>query len=403
MRGRPRYDPLMPDTSRRALLGAVLLDFAVSPLFIWGSLTDALSRELAVPESGLSVVFSAGLATFTAGVLVGGRAADSVAPRWLAVLASVGLTAGLTTAALASTVWALTLGFGVALGAATGVGYATAVKVAGTVGSRRGGAVAAVVSAYAAGAVVLAPVAASLLDRIGRAGTFGLLAGGLGAVLLLAAWLLPGDAPASRGRPTGTGVLPRGQRGPVVALWLTFFLGSLPALVAFGHAGRLVVDARWTVLAVVLLNVGNFLGRIVCGPAADRVGLARTMHAAAAALAAACLALALTDRAWVALAALLVLGTQYGALSVLTPLATSTAVPAERFGATYGAVFTGWGLAGLTGPLAAAQLAGDGSYREVAAALVGVAGLAWLATVWVLRTSRAGGLRLPGRVHHGRE
>ena len=50
----------------------------------------------------------------------------------------------------------------------------------------------------------------------------------------------------------------------------------------------------------------------------------------AAALTAACLALALSGRAWVALAALLVLGTQYGALSVLTPLATSTAVPAER-------------------------------------------------------------------------
>ena len=150
----------MPDPSRRALLGAVLLDFAVSPMFIWGGLTDALSHEIAVPESGLSGVFSAGLATFTAGVLVGGRAADSVAPRWLAVLASVGLTAGLTTAALASTVWELTLGFGVALGAATGVGYATAVRVAGTVGARRGGAVAAVVSAYAAGAVVLAPVSA---------------------------------------------------------------------------------------------------------------------------------------------------------------------------------------------------------------------------------------------------
>ncbi|WP_034270569.1 MFS transporter [Haloechinothrix halophila] len=400
-------------------MGAALLDVAVSPLFIWSTFTETLAAELAVAEPSLSVVFAVGLALFTTGVLLGGRLADAVAPRVLAVVTAAGVVAGLMLCAVASSVPVLLIGFGVVLGLTTGVGYGTAVRVAGTVDDpggpagagghgRRGRAVALVVSAYAAGAVILAPIAAWLLAAAGRAGTFLVLAGLLGLALLGSAALLPGagaaatatdptatgggtsdsTARATRGVPSDPGVAAAVPRRAVLALWVLFSLGSLPALVAFAHAGAFAGDPALVVAAVALLNAGNVLGRLAAGPLADIAGYPATLHGTAFLLLAALIALVPQDVPALALSALFALGAQYGALSVLTPVATADTVPAARFGTSYGMVFSGWGVAGLAGPVAAAALVTQAGQQVLIAALAGVAVLAWGATVWVTRDRR---------------
>jgi OFA family oxalate/formate antiporter-like MFS transporter len=255
----------------------------------------------------------------------------------------------------------------VLLGGFTGLGYATAVRVAGTMQSGRGLALGLVVSAYAVGTAVLAPVAAALLTAVGRGWTFVLLAVAIGAVLAAAAVLVPSQAPEARtAQRSGSRARSR-PSGRVVALWLVFGLGSAPALAAFAHAGRLAGTAGAVALAVTLLNVGNFVGRLAVGPLSDRVGRRAALHGNSALLLIACVPLAAGATGPVALVALFLLGTQYGALSTLTPAATSDVVPSERFGTTYGLIFTGWGLAGLVAPVAAAAVAGavgfDGIYR----------------------------------------
>ncbi|MFB9727017.1 hypothetical protein, partial [Haloechinothrix salitolerans] len=85
-------------------MGAALLDVAVSPLFVWSTFTGVLAAELGVPEPSLSVVFAVGLACFTVGVLVGGRLADGLPPRVLALGTAVGVVAGLVLCAEASSV-----------------------------------------------------------------------------------------------------------------------------------------------------------------------------------------------------------------------------------------------------------------------------------------------------------
>lgn len=367
----------------------MLLDFAVSPLFIWDTFTAALSRDLHVSLPSLSFVFSLSLAAFTVGVLVGGRAADSVAPRRLALVTGCGVVLGLGMAAIAVSLIVLIVGFGFVLGGTTGLGYATAVRVAGTVMAGRGGVMALVVSAYAAGAVVLAPVADGLLAVAGRAGMFASLAAGLGILVTGAALLLPGTPPPPRVTLRHGVKLVGPFRAPVPALWTMFFLGSAPALIAFAHAGQFAGRPQLAVVAVSLLNGGNFVGRLVAGPAFDRLGQAPVLHATAASLAGACLALAVApDHPAVTLTALLALGTQYGALSVLTPVATAEAVPNESFGTAYGMVFSGWGIAGLAGPVSAAWLATHIGYPAVSIVLVGVAALAWVAVLWASSSVR---------------
>ncbi|WP_046471882.1 MFS transporter [Allosalinactinospora lopnorensis] len=361
------------------MAGAVLLDFAISPLFIWDTFSTALAEAVGVSPATASVGYAAGLAGFTCGVLAGGRAADRIAPRRLAVVVGVGTGLGLGLTAVATTLPLLVLGFGILVGGASGLGYATAVRVAGTAVRRRGGAVAIVVASYAAGAVLLAPLASAMLTAWGATRMLLTLAVGLGLLVFAAAALLPGAGLPERHSAARQAHIGRDELAPVPALWMMFALGSLPALVAFGHAAAFAGHPGWGVAAVSLLNAGNFAGRILAGPAVDRLGQRPALHASAAAAIAACLALAAFQHPAATLPSLLVLGMQYGALSVLTPLATVAAVSPQRFGTAYGIVFSGWGLVGLTAPVAAAWLASQYSYSLVAALLAGVALLSWIA------------------------
>jgi len=231
------------------------------------------------------------------------------------------------------------------------VGYATAVRVAGTVTGRRAQALALVVSAYAAGTIVVAPLAAALLRAASLAVTFAVLAAGTGAVLLAGAVLLPDVAPVRRS-PAGRPRLPARQ---VAALWITFGLGSAPGLTAFAPAGDISGRPGRAALAVTILSAGNLLGRVVAGPASDHAGRRLALQVTVGLLVAASAVLATgADRA-VALAGLLGLGTAYGSFSALPPAATADAVPGERFGTAYGAVFTAWGAVGFGASLAAAH------------------------------------------------
>jgi MFS family permease len=360
----------------RALTGAVLPGPGRQSLFAWDVFTDSPRQELDVGHALLAGVFSVGLLAFMLGVVAGGRAADSVSPRRLALITLIGTVFGLLGSAAASAALVLFLTFGVLVGGSTGLGYATAVRVAGTVASGRGLALGLVVSAYAAGTAVLAPVASFLLQAVGRSATFVIIAATLGVLLLVAAMLLPGVAPGSAA-PVGRSTRRSRQKGPVIALWLAFGLGSAPALAAFAQAGNLVGDAAAVTVAVALLNLGNFAGRLIAGPVSDRIGREAALHANSALLVLACVPLAAGATGPLALAALLLLGTQYGALSTLTPAATSDVVPPERFGTTYGRVFTGWGVAGLVAPVAAATLATVIGYDAVYRSFLVVAALSW--------------------------
>ena len=373
---------------RRAIAGAVLLDLAVSPLFAWDVFAGSLRRDLGVDDAVLASVFSVGLVSFMAGVLVGGRIADSVSPRLLALVTLTGTVAGLLGSAAATSVTTTILAFGVMLGGSTGLGYATAVRLAGTVHSGRGLALGLVVSAYAAGTAVLAPVATALLAAVGRSWTFVLLAVALGGILTVAAVLVPGRGAHPRAPRQRTHRHRHRPSGPIVALWLAFGLGSAPALAAFAQAGQLTGMAGAVAVAVTLLNAGNFVGRLVAGPLSDRVGRSAALHGNSALLLLVCLPLAVGASGPVALATLFLLGTQYGALSTLTPAATSDVVPSERFGSTYGLVFTGWGAAGLLAPVVAAGVAPDIGFDGVYRAFLVVAALAWVCVATYVKLAR---------------
>lgn len=383
-----RFGSDAPPAGVRAVAGAVIVNLAAGPLFAWDSFTGAVARVHGVPDTVLGLVLSVGIAVFAVAVLVGGPATDRVSPRLLVVAVAAVAVLGLAVAALATSVVGVVLGFGVLLGAASGLGYAVASRVAAAVSWRPGLVFGLAVGAFGAGPIVVAPAAAVLLDRVGLAGTFAALGAMTGSATLLGAALLPRRpprrSPRQRGEPAaGERDSAASTRLPwpaIVGLCAVFGLGSAPALAAFGYAGEIIGDAQAATLAVVLLSIGNLAGRVISGPVSDVIGRAAALHLNSALLVASCLLLVVAAGGGIAaLVAITALGFQYGAISTLTAVTTADVAPAERFGSGYGIVVAGWGIAGLTAPVGVGALSTALGWRPVFVVFVGLAALAWLA------------------------
>jgi MFS family permease len=267
--------------------------------------------------------------------------------------------AGLLLAATAQhplVLWAgVALLFGVANGLAYGVSVALAARVP---PSRRGTAAGLVVSAYAAGPVLLGFVAPPALDAVGWRVSLAVLAGIVAVFFAGAAWLVPAGTPGGdrRGRHDPM------PRRDVALLWVAFAGGAAPGLLLFAHAatvaGELKLSVRAAGLAVSALAAGNLVGRLVGGAWSDRIGRSPAMVVALSTGAVAIVALALPSSVPVVLAGYLGTGLAYGAVSALVPAATADRVGAAAFPTAYGVVFTGWGCAGLLAPLAGGPLLG---------------------------------------------
>lgn len=345
----------------------MLVDLAISALFVWDVFTPWLAREIGASRASLAVVFSVGVGLYTVGGLAGGWAADRWSSRVLVRMGAVGVLAGLAWCGFAGSLVALVVAFSLVMGVTTGMGYAVAVRVAVTASRRRGLALTIVVSSYAAATVVLAPLIQAALESYGRRWTFVALGVLLSVALAVASFLVPGTppAPASSGR--------FGLPWRVVARWwVVFCLASVPGLIGFAHAGPLIGSPALAGLAVALLSFGNLAGRVVGGPLLDRIGAPLTLRLSCVLLALCSLALPLSGGGWLTYVALFGLGTQYGSLAAIVPAGVADRVPAGSFGFAYGLVFTGWGFGGLVAPIVAAWVGLTPSFLACIALAVAV-------------------------------
>lgn len=357
----------MPAGAGRLLVGGALITTALGSLFSWSLFVDPLAAEFDSSPAALAGVFSLAVVVFAAIVLAGGTVVDRRSPRSVALAAAAAAAAGLLLAARAPSMLWIALGYGGLFGVGNGLGYATAVAVAGKgFGDRRGLALGVVVGAYAAGPLVASPVITWLLAASGWRDTLAVLGVAIGLALAAGAVLLgdgPATAAAAQPGTAGDGTArPLLLRPAGLTLWAAFLLGTLPALLVIAHAASIAaadgLAPAAVGAAVALLGAGNLLGRTGGGWVSDRLGRLPGLRAATLTLAASCLALAVASATWSVLVLMVAVGVGYGTQSSLVPALTADLFGAEHFGANYGRVFTGWGVAGLLGPQLGAALGG---------------------------------------------
>jgi len=356
----------------RLLVGGALVNLCLGSLFSWSLFVRPLAGTFDSSASAVSSVFSVAVVVFATVVLAGGRVVDRLPAWWVVLAAALIGTVGLVVAARAASLHWVVVGYGGLFGVANGLGYATAVAVAGKgFGERRGFALGVVVGAYAAGPLVASPAITAVLSRSDWRMTFVLLAAGVGVALVAGALLLGGGVDAAADdepdRPPSWRDRPLLLRPQGFTLWLAFLLGTLPALLVVAHAASIAdaggLSAAAVSAAVAVLGAGNLTGRAAGGWLSDRIGRLPGLRTATAGLAVACIVLSLMAATVPVLLLMVLVGIGYGTQSSLVPALTADLFGTEHFGANYGRVFTGWGVAGLVGPQLGARLSTGGDFR----------------------------------------
>ena len=365
-----------PGAVGKPLAAAVLLMVGLGVFHAWSLFVAALETRLDLSRAVVSSVYAVAVGAFTVSMLLAPGLSRRGSPATIAagagLLAAVGLLIASTGAA-----WALWLGYAGLFGIANGLGYSVALQtVQLALPQRRGFATSLAVTAYAVGPAAFAPLLELSIRRLGVFETFALIAAGVALVGALQVALLAGFR-----FPDEAGAGPHDEQGSVQdrtfwVLWIGFFLSATAGLAALAHAAAIVTsfggDAATAALGAALIALGNALGRVLGGSLTDLLEV-RWVLLAAGALGAGALLLA----AWLAspgigLAALAGTGLSYGAISSAYPAATGRFYGVARVGRVYGRLFTAWGAAGVTAPVAAGltfDLAGNYTIVLLAAAV----------------------------------
>jgi OFA family oxalate/formate antiporter-like MFS transporter len=376
---------------RRLVLAGVVANLAAGTLFGWSLVAQPAADAVGMSPGGAAAVFASAIVVLAAVLLVLGRVQWRVGPRRLLLGAAVIGGVGLLLAATAQHPLVLWTGVALLFGVANGLAYGVSLGLAARVPpSRRGAATGLVVSAYAAGPVLLGVVPLPALGAGGWRVSLAVLAVIVTGLLTGAAWLAPAGSPEADRRGRSDPV----PRGDIALLWVVFAGGTAPGLLLFAHAvplaRNLQLSLRAAGLAVSALAAGNLIGRLVAGAWSDRIGRLPAVVVALSTGAVAIVALALPTSVPVVLAGYVGTGLAYGAVSTLVPAATADRVGADAFPSAYGVVFTGWGCAGLLAPLAGGQLLGL-TERQPALLILATAPLIAAAVAVLLLAERGAG------------
>ena len=317
-------------------------------------------------------VFSATPLGYGLGALLGGRLAERLPLRRLCAIAVALLAAGMAVALSLPSGFTFVVFYGwLALGVGGGIALTGSVAaVVRLFPGRAGTAGGAITAAYAAAAVVEAPVLAWLGPTLGWLGALRLLAALLVGLALLALALMPASAPspALAGHPPqeeGGLVLPgqlsllRRRRiwtGGVLIL-LAALLGAYAAVNVTGaaRAGHL---AAWVgATAVVFFSLGNAAGRLVGGAVADRLGADRVAMAVLVCDLAAATVFALGFPTVPFLGAAFAAGMGLGGAAGLPARMAADGAP-DATSSAYGLLFAGFAAGALLGPLLGAAAGG---------------------------------------------
>jgi OFA family oxalate/formate antiporter-like MFS transporter len=364
-----------PDTIKNkgwtVTIAALSINLVLGVLYAWGVMAKALVVQWHWSKADAALPFTVSTAAFAIMMIFAGRLQDKVGPRLIASLGGIVLGLGLVASSWAKSPAVMLLTFGVVGGLGIGLGYSatTPPAIKWFPPSRKGLITGIVVSGVGLAAVYISPLAQFLLKAVGIQQTF--LCLGLGAIVivaLLAQILLnppAGFQPATMPAKTSAAKAATAPRASLdwaemlrtsqfYRLWAMFILAASAGLMIIAHVAIIAKEQahwEWGFVPVVLLAIFNTAGRVTSGIVSDRIGRTQTMVLAF--VLQACNMFAFSHYTS---SALLVFGSAftglcYGGIFTLMPAATADFYGVKNLGVNYGFLFTGFGVAGVCGPL----------------------------------------------------
>jgi MFS transporter, OFA family, oxalate/formate antiporter len=357
--------PALPARTERfwaALLAATLMNLPLGSVYAFSVLLRPIEQELAIPRSALSLVFGLATVGFTVGS-VGAAFLYRVAPAPILVLVSALVAAGgLLTAATASGLAQLLLGYGVVFGTGGGVTYILLQQGVNMLVRRRQGLVNGyIVSLYPMGAMIATPAFHACNEAYGWRTTLGGLATvlvicGIAAALLArlsGSRLVAPAATAAEERPAIFGAT-------FLKLSTTFFLAAAAGLMVLSQAREIVATyggaATLAVAATTGLTGAIALARISGGWLVDRFAVPYVMCAAHGLALGGGLLMSLLPAPGTAVLGLGMIGLGYGFVSGATAGGIGIYWRPADYGRVAGRTYIAWCLAAVSLPVLAGYL-----------------------------------------------
>ena len=355
------------------------INLALGVLYTWSMFRASIRDYWGWSDFQAGAPYALAGLVFAFTMIPAGRLQDKFPPRLIATVGGVLVGAGMMlSAAFGNSFWAVTVGFGVLVGAGIGFGYAVVTPAAVKwFSSARTGLIAGlIVSGSALSSVIIVPVAKKLLNGGAAAipGAFFYIGAGiLVAVVILAQFL---KNPPDGHKPKE----PRKKSAPIHGeemqwrrmlgtrqfwlLWTMYFFAAGTGVMVIGQAMKLANTiipsesvAQLAFLNLILLALGNGAGRILAGHLSDGLGRMRTLFLVflfqAVALGVMIYLFSAMSVAGL-FATIAFVGFNYGACLSVFPAVSKDYFGLKNYGLNYGLLFTAWGVGGA----ALTQLAG---------------------------------------------
>lgn len=364
---------------------AMFVSFGVA--YSFGAFLVPVSGALGSGPGATAGVFSLTLiALFGLGAL-SGPAVDRFGPRRVVLVGSLAMGLGLLLTSRATALWQAYVGHGLGVGLAVACSYVPLVAVVGGWFTRRRTlAVGIAVSGVGLGTLLVAPLAADLIARLGWREAYLVLAA-VGTLALVGCAFLVRAAPGVVSTDPAP-LRPRLRTRTYRRLYASSVLLTVVLYVPFVHLPAYAVSqGAGHVAAAALVGVigaASILGRLALGAAAARTGVLRTYQGCFALMAGSFL-LWLGEPGYprlVVFAALLGIG--YGGFVALGPALVAELFGLRGLGGLLGILYTSAAVGSAIGPPAAGAVIGaTGEYLAVivAALLLGAAATAVVLTV----------------------
>ena len=375
--------PALPVRAERlwaALLAATLMNLPLGSVYAFSVLLRPIEQELAVPRSALSLVFGLATVGFTVGS-VGAAFLYRVAPAPILVLASaLAAAGGLATAAAASGLAQLLLGYGIVFGTGGGVAYILLQQSVNMLVRRRQGLINGyIVSLYPMGAMLATPAFHACNEAFGWRTTLAglasvLVACGIAAALLArhsgARLVAPASSEKASSEKTGSertgSAVAAPEKGPALLgptffkLSATFFLAASAGLMVLSQAREIVAvyggAATLAVAATTGLTAAIALARISGGWLVDRFAVPQVMCAAHTLALSGGLLMTLLPAPVTAVVGLGMIGLGYGFVSGATAGGIGLYWRPADYGRVAGRTYIAWCLAAISLPVLAGYL-----------------------------------------------
>lgn len=355
---------------------AILMQIALGAVYGWSVFVNPLMEQYGWSRSEVTLAFTLAILFLGFGTILGGLLQDRRGPRLVATIAGIFYGLGYILTALATSLPVLYLTYGVIGGVAMGMGYIVPVAVlVKWFPDRRGLITGLAVFGYGAGALLMSPIAAWMIESYGLSATFALL--GVAYLIMVTGaaqfyrnppegWSPPGLSPAKKqmeSRPARDfGVREALRTRQFWMLFFMLFLNVSAGIMIISQAspmGQEIINldaVESAALVVGIISLFNAFGRIFWAAVSDWIGRRGVFIIMFLLQALLFLALPNLNTVGLFVATTALIALCYGGGFGTMPSFCADYFGTKNVGGIYGWMLLAWGLAAVPSPLMIARI-----------------------------------------------